>query len=316
MAIDLAVLGAGRHSTHNHGPALARCRRDDPDVGLRAVCDLDAERAAAYADEFGFETTYTDYGAMLESESLDGIVAVTPRERTREIAGDLLAAGVPVMLEKPPGDSPAETRELLDIAADHGTDHQVSFNRRFNPALRRAREWLSEAERSPRHALARLVRSRRFEDYFLRGTGVHAVDTVLAVMGAPRSCRSRRWRSRRDGGESAEARLAFGEAVADVHLLPDGGVRTETYEVVGPDYSVRVDAEAAALRIHEGGEAVVSWQPGPDVPAYERNGALAETRSFVRSIRGEKPFAPTLRDGLVTMETVAAVADGGTTAFE
>jgi predicted dehydrogenase len=52
------------------------------------------------------------------------------------------------------------------------------------------------------------------------------------------------------------------------------------------------------------------------VPAYERNGTLAEMRSFLRAIRGETPFEPTLRDGLVTMETVAAVADGGTTAFE
>jgi predicted dehydrogenase len=314
MTTTLAVLGAGGHSTRNHGPALARCRRE-LDVGLRAVCDLDAERAAAYADEFGFETTYTDYGAMLDAEPLDGIVAVTPVERTREIAGDLLASGVPVVVEKPPGETPRETRELLDVAVEHGTDHQVSFNRRFNPALRRAREWLDD-RRPPRHAHARLVRSRRFEDRFVRGTGVHAVDTVLSVMGTPRSCRSRRWCSRSEGGESAAARLAFEAAAADVHLLPDGGTGTETYAFVGPDYSVRIDAGETALRIHEGGEEVVSWQPGPDVPAYERNGTLAEMRSFLRAIRGETPFGPTLRDGLVTMETVAAVADGGTTAFE
>lgn len=315
MTTSLAVLGAGSHSTRNHGPALARCQRDDAfDVRLRAVCDLDAERAAAYADEFGFETTYTDYDAMLDAESLDGVVAVTPRERTRAIAGDLLSRGVPVVLEKPPGDTPAETRELLDLAEEHGTDHQVSFNRRFNPALRRAREWLDDA-RPPRHAHARLVRSRRFEDYFVRGTGVHAVDTVLAVMGTPRSCRSRRWRSRSEGGESAATRVAFEEAAADVHLLPDGGTVTETYAFAGPDYSVRVDARGTALSVHEGGEEVVSWRADPDVPAYERNGALAETRSFVRAIRGEAPFAPTLRDGLVTMEAVAAVEAGGETAL-
>jgi len=97
-----------------HGPALAACRtvpenRTDRPVSLRAVCDLDGKRAADYGT-FGFERSYTDYDAMVRSEDLDGIVAVTPVARTRDIAGDLLAFGPPVPVENPPGRDPRETR--------------------------------------------------------------------------------------------------------------------------------------------------------------------------------------------------------------
>jgi len=115
--IRVGVVGAGNHSRRNHGPALRRYCADRPnDVDLRAVCDLDPDRATEYAETFGLETTYEDLDAMLGEESLDAVVAVTPVEATHEIASKLLSRGTPVLIEKPPGRTLDEARDLEAVA--------------------------------------------------------------------------------------------------------------------------------------------------------------------------------------------------------
>src|SRR5690606_23043668 len=88
--IRLGVLGAGGHSRATHGPALRHLKRRDPGrVELAAVCDLDRDKASAYAAEFGFARAYADVEAMLAAERLDGLVAVTPLKLTERIASAL-----------------------------------------------------------------------------------------------------------------------------------------------------------------------------------------------------------------------------------
>lgn len=310
MTIRVAVVGAGNHSRGNHGPALARCRDEGRDVELRAVCDLDESRAESYAAAFGFERAYVDYEAMLAREDLDAVVEVTPVEASRDLVGDLLTRDLAVLLEKPPGASPDETGELLDVAREHDADHAVSFNRRYNPAVRRAREWLAERP-APHLVVARLARVDRLEPWFVTDAGIHAVDTALSFLPAPERVDCRRFRSRDDGGESATARIDCGDAAAEVVLAPDSGHAEEAYTLFGPGYTVEIDVREAALAIHEGGEAAVSWRHPTGAPGYERNGALAETEAFLDAIRGERPYAPTLADALPTVRAVHAVDDGG-----
>jgi len=312
MTVSVGVIGAGGHSTGNHGPALARCAEESRDVVLRAVCDLDADAAESYAESFGFEATYRDYDRMLDEEPLDAAVAVTPIEATRTVAGDLLERGVPVLVEKPPGRDSEETRELREIAARHGTDHAVSFNRRFNPAVTWAREWLADADSPPTLLRARQYRADRLEPGFVVNTGIHAVDAVCSFLGRPTRVSSRRWRSRPGGGESCEAHVRFGDdASASIAMAPDAGRHAETYELVGPDYTVRVDAGAAQCTVWSGGETVLSRETPADAPAYERNGALDETRAFLAAVRDGEGFSPTLDDGLASMEAAEAIDEGG-----
>lgn len=310
MTIGVAVIGAGHHSRGNHGPALARCREEGADVELRAVCDLEESRAEAYADSFGFERAYTDVDAMLDAEEPDAVVEVTPVEASRDLVGDLLTRDLAVLLEKPPGESPGETVELRDIAREHGADHMVSLNRRFNPAVSRAREWLA-GRPAPDLVAARLARVDRLEPWFVTGTGIHAVDTALSVLPAPERVTCRRWQSRDEGGESAAARIDCGDAAAEVVLAPDAGTAAETYTIFGPGYTVAADVRAASLAAHAGGEPAVTWRHPTDAPGYERNGTLAETRAFLDAVRGEGEFAPTLADAVPTMRAVHAADAGG-----
>lgn len=309
--IEIGVIGAGGHSRRNHGPALSRCRDDAEDVSLAAVCDLNEERAQSYAKEFGFDATYVDFDRMLESESLDAIVAVTPTEATQDIACDFLSRGVPLLIEKPPGATSEETRAMLEVAREHDADHMISFNRRFNPAVQRAREWLSDRS-PPSFALARQRRVDRLESNFVVGTGIHLVDTVLSFMETPVSVSGHEWLSQSDSGESASAHLQFQNgATASVSILPDAGRSEETHELCGPGYSIRVDTLKSTLSISVEGSEVKSWQIDPNAPKYERNGTLAETEAFLAGVRGDRSFSPTLESGLTTMHVTESIATGG-----
>ena len=122
---------------------------------------------------------------MLEAEKPGAVVAVSPMELTLPIASQVLRAGIPVLVEKPPGLSVREATQLVEVARDTQTPHMVSFNRRFSPAILKAKEWL--AARSPsrpvRLVSARMFRHKRREENFVAHTGIHLTDTVLSFTG-------------------------------------------------------------------------------------------------------------------------------------
>lgn len=313
--IHVGVIGAGNHSRHNHGPALSQYRNEHPrTVELAAVCDRDREKARKYAETFGFSRTYMHSDRMLETESLDAVIVITPVSVTRELVGDLLTREVPLLFEKPPGRNSREARELLEIATEHESPHMISFNRRFNPAVMRAREWLGTAasERPPHSAISRLLRVERYEPQHITSTGIHAVDTLCSFFGAPQWVSSHRWQSREQGGESCSAWVCFADgATSQFAIEPDAGARKETYELFGPGYTVRIDAVAGRLCIEDSGERVRSWETDDEMPRYVRNGTMEETATFLAAVERGDGFAPTLTDGVLSLRVAERLDAGG-----
>ncbi len=313
--LRIAVIGAGNHSALHHGSALKLYAASHPgDIDLAAVCDLDAAKAEDYARQFGFARTYVDYRAMLERERLDALVAVTPVSATATVAADLLPRGIPLVIEKPTGESAADARRLLAIARQHGAPHMVSFNRRYIPAIARAREWLARQgpERAPRLVVGRMLRPARTELGFVTGTGIHLIDTVLSFMGAPRkvvTCRAPtplpdRWLS--------NALLDFGGgASASVVIAPQVGAEEETLEILGQGYAIEIDTCRCSIRIIEGQRETLAWQAPADAPYALACGSLDETAAFVAAARRRSGFSPDLADSLRTMVTAEAIEAGG-----
>ena len=315
--IRIAVLGAGSHSSGNHGPALRTFVAQNPGVvELAAVCDLDEAKARGYAEEFGFANIYTDMDRMLGEEQLDGLVAVTPIALTEELAGVLLPHGIPLVIEKPPGENSEATRRLLAVAEESGTPHMISFNRRFSPALVKARQWLAEeaADRPPQVSLARMLRHNRRESDFVTGTAIHPVDAVIALLGTPAHVSATNLPTRTPGAFLTQACVSFsGGARAHFILSPVVGTVTETYEIHGEDYAIEVDTGPCTVRIRDAGEEVLSWSAPADAPNEYVNGTLGETEAFVRAVAAGEGFGPDLREALVAVETAEAVAAGGET---
>ncbi|MCD4823261.1 MAG: Gfo/Idh/MocA family oxidoreductase [Phycisphaerae bacterium] len=307
--LRIAVLGAGQHSIEHHGPPLRRIQSQQPDaLELVAVCDLDQARAKDYAERFGFGKVYADLDEMLAAEKLDGLVVVTPVKLTASLATRLLPRQIPLMIEKPPGQSPDETRQLLKLAEQYNTPHMVSLNRRFNPALLRAKQWLAEnaADRPPQLAVARMLRYNRREPPFAVDTGIHLIDATNCLMGQPTHVsgwqNDRVWSSRVDYANGA---------AANIIIAPQAGLIEETYELIGPDYSLRIDTMKCRLEVFEAGKAVLDWQaPDDEEPVY-RCGAVGETEHFINVIRRGQSMSATIRDALFSMLVAEATSTGG-----
>ncbi len=144
--IRAAFIGCGSHAFRNIYPTFQLAP-----VELVATCDLDGERAAAFARQFGAERSYADHRAMLEREKVDAVFIVTGYdERGRPtypgLAQDCLAAGCNVWIEKPPA---ATTREIEDLRAAARRAKRlvcVGLKKMFFPANRKARELMLRPE--------------------------------------------------------------------------------------------------------------------------------------------------------------------------
>ncbi|MEE8391714.1 MAG: UDP-N-acetylglucosamine 2-epimerase (non-hydrolyzing) [Anaerolineae bacterium] len=73
----IALLGCGVHSRTSHAAPMAQVVGEHPgEVELVGVCDLDAARAGAFVEEFGFAAAFTDVDRMLAETKPDVIVVV------------------------------------------------------------------------------------------------------------------------------------------------------------------------------------------------------------------------------------------------
>ena len=310
----IGQLGAGSHSRANHASALRHIKENNPDViRLAAVCDLNQDKALACADQFGFEGTYTDLDQMLDEEDLDGLILITPVELTEEFATRLLPRGLPLVIEKPPGVDTDAARRLAEFARETGTPHMVSLNRRFNPALVKAGQWMAEsaADRPPKICIARMLRHNRTEETFRSWTGIHLVDAALSVMGRPSTVRASNTPTQHEGVFYTRAEVESDRGAVHYFLSSAVGVLEETYEFHGADYCVQVDAWNCALRVFDANEEVLAWEADDDKPPAWLNGTVGETQAFIDAIDGRREFGPSLDDALASMLTAEALTVDG-----
>lgn len=180
MALKVCLIGCGGMATHGHGPAFQKYAGENNQIELRACCDVDASKAEQFSAAFGFAKAYTDMDEMLRVEKPDAVSLIVPVHLTESMSIKLLEAGIPVILEKPPGMNREQTMRMMEVAERTGTIHQVAFNRRFMPMIRRFRDlrqgcnahlWQYEFYRCGR------------KDADFSTTSIHAIDTVRFLAG-------------------------------------------------------------------------------------------------------------------------------------
>lgn len=131
-----ALIGTGFFA-QNHLHAWAEM----PEVELVAVCDVDEERLAAAAAQFG-GTPYTDARELLQNEDVDFIdIATTPP--THRMMVELAAEyGVAALCQKPLAWEMADAKAMVDAMEAKNLPFMVHENFRFQYPMRRIKETL------------------------------------------------------------------------------------------------------------------------------------------------------------------------------
>lgn len=136
----LGLVGAGRM-----GRTHLRALGDSSEVKIVAV----AEPVGALRDEAvsNFDVTgFSLLSDMLASRGLDGVLIVTPSDSHVDVIGEVAAAGLPILCEKPCGVTVADTRRAQAIVREAGVALQIGYWRRFVPELQAIRERVADGQ--------------------------------------------------------------------------------------------------------------------------------------------------------------------------
>ena len=110
---------------------------------IAAVVTRNPERRAQARAEHPGVRVVDSLDALLQVPGLDAIVIGTPSGLHHAHALQVIAAGLPVVVEKPLGINLAEVREVVDAARTAGVPLTAYLQRRWDPAHQVARELVS-----------------------------------------------------------------------------------------------------------------------------------------------------------------------------
>ncbi len=124
--LRVAVIGTG-HISRSHLNEY----RDNPNVEIYALCDLNEERLKKAGEEYGVTRLFTDKDEMLKLKEIDAVSVTTWNSEHAPCTIAALNAGKHVICEKPMATSVAEAVAMKEAADKNGKLLMVGFVRRF-----------------------------------------------------------------------------------------------------------------------------------------------------------------------------------------
>jgi UDP-N-acetyl-2-amino-2-deoxyglucuronate dehydrogenase len=132
--LGVAIIGPGKVA-HIHARILAGL----PGARLVAVCSRSAERAGAFAAQYGAQA-YTELPALLADSAVEAVIICTPHPQHAREAVAVLDAGRHVLVEKPMAVTPEECDAMIEAAARRRVTLGVVSQRRWYEPVRRVKD--------------------------------------------------------------------------------------------------------------------------------------------------------------------------------
>ena len=192
-AVRIGIVGAGemgrRHAilvTQSKTAVMAGFADPDPGATLDPVC---AETKH-----------YPDHLRLIKAEAPDGVIIAAPNAQHVPVAMDCLAAGIPMLIEKPVADSVESGRVLIDEQRKSDVAILVGHHRRFDPAVTAAWRLINDGSIGKLLAVQATWATRKPDPYYQvrwrteRSSGgfvlinlIHDIDMLRYLCGEIRS---------------------------------------------------------------------------------------------------------------------------------
>ncbi|MGA4541418.1 Gfo/Idh/MocA family protein [Uniformispora flossi] len=131
------TFGWGIAATGSIAETVGRVIAAEPGMRIAAVGSRNKDRAAEFAAKVGATTAYGSYADMIADPAVEAVYVATPHAQHREIVEAALAAGKPVLCEKPLGVTVAEAEALVAQARAADVFLMEAMWMRFNPLIQR-----------------------------------------------------------------------------------------------------------------------------------------------------------------------------------
>lgn len=314
--IRVGVIGTGGMGTRH----ATNLRRFVGGARVAAVADIDVGRARRAAAASGSPTVYGDPAAVIADPAVDAVLIAAPDERHAQLTRACLAAGKPVLCEKPLATSPDEALAVVEDEVALGRRLvAVGFMRRFD-AQHRAVKAVVDSDEIGEPLLFKGVHRNASVEFGITGATIlinsagHDLDSARWLLGSdPVRVLVRGIRSRPDLHADTrdllviELEMAGGQlAVAEVYVNADYGYEVSA-EVVcqrGTAQTIPPDRVLVRGRAHRGVTVASDWMD-PFQDAY-----VAELRDWIEALRAASTFSgASAWDGFVTMQTTAAAIE-------
>lgn len=291
----VGIIGLGDIARKAYLPVLAATPGVTPVLVTRTPATLDA-----VGGRYRVPERHTAVESAIDA-GLDAAFVHTPSDTHPAIAGTLLRAGVPTLVDKPLATSADGARDLVALAQATGTPLAVGFNRRYAPAVAELATWADRdvvvLHKHRAHPLGP-ARDMVFDDF------IHVVDTVRYLVPSTLADLSVSVRTTADGGcrrlavqfTGDEGRLAVGV------MSWTAGMAHELLDVVGDGRRRQVTDLADVVDL-AGGERLVrrdGWAPATRLRGFE-----AMCAAFLAAVRDGTPLDAA--DALVTHEVCERV---------
>ena len=254
--IRLALVGVGKIARDQHIPAI----RAESRFTLTATVD----------PKGGIDGTpaYTSLDALLASaDKVDAVSLATPAAGRRDLVAKALAAGLHVMVEKPPAATLSEVDDMADLARKAGRVLFTSWHSRGAPFVGQARDWLQgKTVTALRINWREDVRHWHPGQEWLFGPGgfgcfdpgINALSIVTAILPEPLFIESAALQVPQGRDQPIAASLTARTGSAK------GQIEFDIRQVGQQTWEIEVDTDAGQLALREGGAVIEKPGAAPE----------------------------------------------------
>lgn len=316
--LKVGVIGCGGHAQSHFAMIKA-----EPRLKLVAIAEIDETRRAEAQTKHQPECAFGDYREMLDNTHLDVVYVVTLAGHLLPIVQECLGRNLHTSIEKAPGYTAAETRQMVAAAHNSKGKAIVSFNRRYLPEILAVRHLAQERGGAvqvaanyhkpptgmvPPHLQAVVPPE-------LTSDAIHHVDLIRWLTGRTQAeartaveVYAHTWRGVGVPAPHHNAVIKFDDQTHGVMMSHFGvGYRIQSAEVHAENMSAYLDLTGKPkVTLYLDGkliEAPLDFAPGggPD---------FNETRHFVDCILNDREPWSTIDDAVKTMELCEAIVAG------
>ena len=318
--LRIGTLGAARITPG----ALIRPARKVPDVEVVAVAARDRARAEKFARKHGIETVHDTYEDVLADADVDAIYNPLPNGLHGRYTIAALAAGKPVLCEKPLTANAEEAERVAAAATDHGLVVMEAFHYRYHPLVERVLEIvrggeLGELRRIETRGCVPLPfpKDIRYQLPLAGGAlmdiGCYAVHQARTLAGEEPevvSARAKCIRPQVDRWMRAELRFSDSLAGSFECALLSGKLISMGVRVQGEHGTVKVTGLTAPQYFNR--LVVTTRDPSTGAERRRRERVQGDTtytyqlRAFLAAVREGAPFPTTTADAIANMRVIDA----------